>query len=276
MSSEFDQIVNVIRIVRENSDGDLSPNELASKADKRLSELDLLFERWAGTDTSTFFRYLRPAFIKSQLNREITLFDDRLDSSASSRVKAPNQFIEIEPMKPEDLNRETEIFYSTGQTRYGEILIGSTEKGVCLITFIDGKFSVEDYIRAEFPNGKPIRLHHKIHKTAVEFFQGNLSERNRLKLHLKGTPFQINVWKAVLEIPEGEVETYGKLAEMLINPKAYRAVGAAVGQNLIAYIIPCHRVIASNGVVGDYRWGSDRKRAMLGREMAENKNARHQ
>src|SRR6056297_802326 len=109
MSSDYDQIVDLIRIVREDSGGDLQPDELAAIADKKLLELDQLFERWAGVNTSSFFRYLRPAFIKSQLNRETTLFDDRHDSPASSGVKTPSQSIEIKPMKPDDLNRGTEI-----------------------------------------------------------------------------------------------------------------------------------------------------------------------
>src|SRR6056297_2222090 len=107
------------------------------------------------------------------------------------------------------------------------------------------------------------------------FFRQIYKRKKSIQLHLKGTPFQIKVWKALLEIPAGEVKTYGNLAENLGHPKAYRAVGTAVGQNSVAFIIPCHRVITSTGVIGNYRWGRDRKTAMFGREAAQNKNARH-
>ena len=274
MSRDFDQIVNAIQTVRENSDGDLRPHELAAKVGKSKTELDQLFERWAGVDITMFFRYLRPDFIKSQLNRKVTLFDNQNDSSASNGAITPNQFIEIEPMKSDDLSHGTEIFYSTGQTEYGEILIGSTGQGICLISFMDGKLSTEDFISTEIQNGIPVQQQRDIHVETVKFFQGNLPEGSRLKLHLMGTPFQISVWRALLEIWPGRLITYGELANGMGKPNASRAVGSVIGQNHIAYLIPCHRVVASTGIVGNFRWGSDRKAAMIAKELSQKEKAR--
>jgi AraC family transcriptional regulator of adaptative response/methylated-DNA-[protein]-cysteine methyltransferase len=134
----------------------------------------------------------------------------------------------------------------------------------------------ETILAQDFPKAELIQSENAMHNKVVQLFQANFQENESIQLHLKGTPFQLKVWKALLEIPAGEVKTYGNLAEDIGHPKAYRAVGSAVGQNSVAFIIPCHRVIASTGVIGNYRWGSERKIAMFGREVAQNKNARLQ
>jgi AraC family transcriptional regulator, regulatory protein of adaptative response / methylated-DNA-[protein]-cysteine methyltransferase len=90
-----------------------------------------------------------------------------------------------------------------------------------------------------------------------------------VKLHLKGTAFQLKVWETLLKIPEGSLATYKTIAEKINNPNALRAVGSAIGQNPIAYIIPCHRVIQSAGTFGNYHWGATRKTAMIGWEAAK-------
>lgn len=90
-----------------------------------------------------------------------------------------------------------------------------------------------------------------------------------LRLHVKATPFQLKVWEALLKIPCGQVSTYGQIADSIQHPKASRAVGTAVGDNPVAYLIPCHRVIRSTGILGGYHWGKERKTAMLGWEASK-------
>lgn len=107
-----------------------------------------------------------------------------------------------------------------------------------------------------------------IQQNALFIFMQDWSKLNQVKLHLKGTDFQLKVWESLLKIPMGKFTTYGRLASQLDNPKASRAVGSAVGDNPVAYLIPCHRVIQSTGTFGQYHWGSVRKTAMLGWEAA--------
>src|SRR6185437_1351105 len=101
------------------------------------------------------------------------------------------------------------------------------------------------------------------------FFSGNWQDMQKIKLHLKGTAFQLKVWEALLKIPAGKLSTYASIANTIKHPKAARAVGSAVGDNPIAYLIPCHRVIRSTGIIGDYHWGSTRKTAIIGWESSK-------
>jgi len=182
--------------------------------------------------------------------------------------------LQAEQVSLVQLNKKTHLKCFLSVTSNDEKLIGSTGQGICLISFMDGKLSTEDFISTEIQNGIPVQQQRDIHVETVKFFQGNLPEGSRLKLHLMGTPFQISVWRALLEIWPGRLITYGELANGMGEPNASRAVGSVIGQNHIAYLIPCHRVITSTGVIGNYRWGSDRKIAMIGRELSQKEKAR--
>jgi AraC family transcriptional regulator, regulatory protein of adaptative response / methylated-DNA-[protein]-cysteine methyltransferase len=205
--------------------------------------------------------------------RIVTLFDDVFDGERSKSSVSPGHYVEIEPIQSTELQNGLKIFYSSAQTMFGDILIAATEKGICHISFIDQPASGADLLKKAFPGSIVIKQQHGFHKEALKFFKEKAgdSDWDRLKLHVKGTPFQLSVWKALLTIPKGELTTYGDLAREIGRPKASRAVGSAVGKNPVAFIIPCHRVIASTGVIGNYRWGSVRKAAMVGRELAKKK-----
>jgi len=103
-------------------------------------------------------------------------------------------------------------------------------------------------------------------KEFICIFTHDWSKLNQIKLHLKGTDFQLKVWEILLKVPIGQLETYGHIAERIQNPKASRAVGSAIGDNPVAFLIPCHRVIQANGAFGQYHWGATRKAAMIGWE----------
>ena len=115
-----------------------------------------------------------------------------------------------------------------------------------------------------------LRLQHLCSSPAIllSLFQRDWNNAEKIKLHLKGTDFQLKVWQALLQIPSGRLSTYGTMAAQLGNPKAARAVGTAIGDNPVAYIIPCHRVIQSGGQPGGYHWGISRKNAIIGWESA--------
>ena len=108
-----------------------------------------------------------------------------------------------------------------------------------------------------------------LQQNALQFFSGDWRDLQKIKLHLKGTPFQLKVWQSLLKIPVGNISTYASIAENILSPKAARAVGTAIGANPVAFLIPCHRVIKSSGIIGEYHWGSNRKVAMLGWEAAQ-------
>jgi AraC family transcriptional regulator of adaptative response/methylated-DNA-[protein]-cysteine methyltransferase len=124
-------------------------------------------------------------------------------------------------------------------------------------------------LKSTFPNAKYCQLLDMIQQNALYIFTQDWSRLNEIKLHLKGTTFQIKVWETLLKVPMGDLSTYATIASAINNPKANRAVGSAIGNNPVAFLIPCHRVIKSTGEFGQYHWGSSRKTAIIGWEAAK-------
>jgi len=155
------------------------------------------------------------------------------------------------------------IAYSLSKTLFGKVLIASTAKGVVYMGFVDGSEAqaFKDF-KKEFPNTTFVKKADALQKKALSIFSRNVKNNDSITLFLKGTDFQIKVWKELLKIPFGKLSTYGSISKKIKNPKANRAVGSAVGHNPIAYFIPCHRVIQSSGAFGKYHWGTARKKAI--------------
>jgi AraC family transcriptional regulator of adaptative response/methylated-DNA-[protein]-cysteine methyltransferase len=180
-------------------------------------------------------------------------------------------FISIEGMTPaeyRDGGKQLYIRYSFAISPFGNILIASTPKGICHLAFFEDRreYALATLIK-RFPHAAFAESADSMHSQAIHIFAlgGNLPE---IKLHLKGTPFQLKVWQALLQIPLGGLSTYGRLAADINNPAAARAVGTAIGSNPVAFLIPCHRVIQASGMIGGYMWGPERKTAILGWEAA--------
>ena len=112
-----------------------------------------------------------------------------------------------------------------------------------------------------------------IQQNALFIFQNDWTRIQEIRLHLKGTAFQLKVWETLLKIPFGRLSTYGSVASGIKNPGASRAVGSAIASNPVAYVIPCHRVIQQSGIIGEYMWGSVRKAAIIGWEGSRMQNA---
>ena len=124
-------------------------------------------------------------------------------------------------------------------------------------------------LKQRFPNATFQQATNTMQQNALLIFENDQSRLPEIKLHLKGTPFQLKVWEALLKIPMGTLSTYKAVAETIGHPSASRAVGTAIGSNPIAFLIPCHRVIQSSGIFGGYMWGSVRKTAIIGWEGAK-------
>ena len=161
--------------------------------------------------------------------------------------------------------RFSSIYYSIFKTRFGWCLVASTEKGICNILFSDGKNKMIKDLKKTWPKVKTIKKSLPAHRQIEIYFKSTAlyPKRLKVKLHLHGTDFQFKVWKALLSISTGDVVSYGDVATRLGDKKMSRAVGTAIGNNPIGYIIPCHRVLKSTGEIGGYRWGVKRKKAML-------------
>ena len=161
------------------------------------------------------------------------------------------------------------INYSFAKSPFGEIFIASTDKGICCMEFADDHDAAFNSLRKKFPNARFTSIVDEVQQNALFIFTQDWSKLKEIKLHLKGTDFQLKVWETLLKIPVGGLTTYGDIAAGINNPRACRAVGTAVGENPVAFLIPCHRVIRASGELGNYHWGEIRKSAMIGWEAAK-------
>ncbi len=230
-----------------------------------------LFTEWAGVSPKKFLQFISLQHARQMLKNQASLFDTALETGLSGTGRLHDLFINIEGMTPGDYKnggQSLTINYSYAETLFGQVIVASTQKGICHLAFADNHELAFSALQAAFPNAHFTQTTDLIQQHALNIFRKD-QDIIQIKLHLKGTPFQIKVWEALLKIPMGTFITYGNLAQQLQNPKASRAVGSAIGDNPVAYIIPCHRVIQSTGEFGQYHWGSLRKTAILGWEAAQ-------
>lgn len=188
--------------------------------------------------------------------------------SATSRLH--DLFVHIEGMTPDEYRNGGEplaINYSFAATPFGTLITGSTPKGICYMSFADkGREAALECLKSNFPNARYEHASDENQQRALTIFNRNRSNPGEIKLHLKGTAFRIQVWKTLLSIPAGGLATYADIARMAGYEGAQRAVGTALGDNPVVFLIPCHRVVKSSGIIGNYRYGAERKNAMIGWE----------
>lgn len=165
-----------------------------------------------------------------------------------------------------------DITYGLHESPFGWCLIGLSQWGICYLSFLDSNDSRKAIkgIKEKWPEAHLVQDNSKT-KSYIDILFNSKKQNKSLKLLLQGTIFQVKVWEALLAIPEGKVTTYASLSKSIGMPKAIRAVGTACGKNYIAYLIPCHRVLASSGKLGGYRWGLKRKEGILAWESSQNK-----
>ena len=160
--------------------------------------------------------------------------------------------------------RGLKISYGIHATPFGNCLIAMTERGICNLQFLDNADEKLCQLSLDWPHADIVRDQQTTAEICHRIFHTDY--RSPLTLHIKGTNFQIQVWRALLQVPFGELTTYQGLAATIGKPTAARAIGNAVGRNPVGYLIPCHRVIRGTGEIGGYRWGLDRKTVLLGWE----------
>nr|WP_290935429.1 methylated-DNA--[protein]-cysteine S-methyltransferase [Haliscomenobacter sp.] len=232
-----------------------------------------MFSEWAGTSPKKFLQYISVEHAKKLLKEEqATLFDTAYETGLSGTSRLHDLFINIEGMTPAEYKngaKNLDINYSFAESPFGNLIVASTNKGVCFMGFYEDEPTAFAALQAHFPNAEFSRKLDMIQQNALFIFQNDWSKLHEIKLHLKGTDFQLKVWETLLKIPMGQLATYGAIAQKIGNPNASRAVGTAIGSNPVAFLIPCHRVIQSTGTFGGYMWGPTRKTAMIGWEGAK-------
>ncbi len=279
--NDYQRVSELISYLNENSIEQPSLAELGNQVGLSEFHLQRLFRRWAGISPKRFLQYVTANHAKELLKDTHSLLDVAFDTGLSSGSRLHDLFINLHAMTPaqyRDAGGGSLIQYGFHATPFGDCLLATTEKGICWLSFVENgnRDTALSELQQEWYNSE-LKLNQKqTGEIAQTVFNSAASNhRNRLQLDLKGTNFQIKVWEALLRIPTGSVVSYDTVAAQIGQPTAARAVGNAVARNIVGYLIPCHRVIRSSGVIGNYRWGTTRKQAILAWESANNAVEQH-
>ena len=270
----FDRIAEAITYIQINYQLQPSLEEVAEQIHVSPFHFQRIFTEWAGTSPKKFLQYISLNHAKKLLKEnQATLLETTHETGLSGASRLHDLFISIEGMTPAEYKnggRNLAINYSFAESPFGNVIVASTAKGICHLAFSDNDKAAFAVLQHQFPNASFQQKTDIIQQNALFIFTHDWQQLPKIKLHLKGTQFQLKVWEALLKIPMGRCCTYGSVAQQINNDRASRAVGSAVGSNPVAFLIPCHRVIQSTGHVGQYHWVSTRKTAIIGWEGARN------
>lgn len=269
----YQRIAEAIEYIKNNFKEQPNLDEVAEQVHLSPFHFQRLFSEWAGTTPKKFLQYTSIEHAKKILkDQQATLFDTALETGLSGTGRLHDLFVNIEGMTPAEYKNggiNLHINYSFAKSPFGNLIVASTTKGVCYMAFDDDETNALNNLKQKFPNATFQRKLDVIQQNALFIFQNDWNKLPEIKLHLKGTGFQLKVWETLLKIPMGKLSTYGNIAEKIGNANASRAVGTAIGSNPVAFLIPCHRVIQSSGNIGGYMWGNTRKTAIIGWESAK-------
>lgn len=266
----YNRIAAAIDYIRHNFKSQPNLDKVAENIHLSPHHFQRLFTEWAGVSPKKFLQYISVEHAKKLLkNKEVTLFDAACETGLSGTGRLHDLFIKIEGMTPGEFKNGGEsllINYSYAESPFGDMLVASTPKGICYMAFTDNEKEGLNDLQNHFPNASFKQKVDLMQQNALFIFSHDWRKLHQIKLHLKGTAFQLKVWETLLKIPLGKLSTYGCIAKKINNSNAARAVGTAIGSNPVAFLIPCHRVIQSTGNFGGYMWGATRKTAIIGWE----------
>lgn len=272
-TANYQRVATAIEYINTHFKEQPNLDEIADKVHISPLHFQKLFTEWAGVSPKKFLQYISIEYAKKLLKEyQATLFDTAEETGLSGIGRLHDLFVTIEGMTPGEYKRGGEnltINYSYAESPFGNLLVASTPKGICYIAFADDEQVALQQLSAKFPNANYRQIVDAAQQNVLRIFKDDWSKPDNIKLHLKGTDFQLKVWEALLKIPTGRVTTYGEIAKHIENPAASRAVGSAIGDNPVAFLIPCHRVIRASGEFGGYMWGTTRKTAIIGWEAAK-------
>lgn len=273
---DYQRVEQALRFMDENFRRQPSLKEIADAAHLSEFHFNRLFSRWAGTTPQRFLRFLTKEYAKTLLAEQEDLLDVTVQAGLSGPGRLHELMVTYEALSPGEIKQRgagVTIRYGFADTPFGECLLAVTDRGVVSLTFQhpDERAAALAALRHSWEQARFVEDPAGIARYAARVFSTEKTSSGKpIHLLLRGTNFQVKVWEALLAIPAGRVASYDEVAARAGVPGAQRAVGTAIGQNALGYLIPCHRVIQKLGTTGNYRWGALRKRAMLGWEAARN------
>ena len=277
---DYQRVAEAIKYIQDNFKRQPELEEVADAVHLSPYHFQRMFTAWAGLSPKKYLQFISGEFAKKLMNGgDFSLNRVAYETGLSGSSRLHDLFVSMEAMTPgeyKDGGRSLEITYGYYDTPFGEVLLANTRKGICKLAFVDSKKIAEDRsvplrvsalaeLTKEWPNATIVPDEGAYDLLVRRIFSQDLfkDKKNKVKLNIQGTPFQIKVWEALLKIPAGELASYNQVAEMIWRPLASRAVGTAIGRNPVAVLIPCHRVIKRAGGISGYRWDPDRKLAIL-------------
>lgn len=268
--NDYERIAQVIRFLDERRAEQPDLMALAARAGLSPFHFHRLFSNWAGVTPKDFLQCLTLSRAKQLLRDGESVLDAALESGLSGPGRLHDLCVNLEAASPGELKSGGAgwtIFFGFAKSPFGNCLIAESPRGICHLSFFENENekSALDELQREWPNATLKRKDSVAEKLAKKIFErpGDFNSQSPLRAFVRGTPFQVRVWRALLKIQPGSLTSYKRLADSIGKPTASRAVGAAVGQNPLAYLIPCHRVIHETGLFGNYHWNPIRKRAMI-------------
>jgi AraC family transcriptional regulator of adaptative response/methylated-DNA-[protein]-cysteine methyltransferase len=269
-SQNFQRMARVIRYIDEHFGQQPSLAELAGVAGLSPAHFSREFRRWAGLAPTQYVRLLSLRAAKKSLEADTSIIAAAWEAGLSGGGRLHDLFVTFEAMTPGEYRAGGEgllLRYGLAETPFGTALLATTARGLAVLEFIDDTGRrAEAGLAQRWPAARLLRDDEHAAAVARQVF---VARSGKLPLHLRGTNFQVRVWEALLDLGGRGPLSYGRLAAAIGKPRAARAVGQAVGANPVAWMIPCHRVLRAGGGLGGYRWGIDRKRAMLAWELSQ-------
>ena len=278
LSQDYRRIEQSILYLEENVRHQPDLSEVAASVGLSEYHFQRLFTRWAGISPKRFLQFLTNESAKQLLDRT-SILSTTYETGLSGPSRLHDLLVQCEAVTPGEYRSRGAgmvITYGFHPSLFGECLIALTGRGICFLAFVDGgRKSALEQLRLDWENAvlkeDPTRTRSVVDQVFSPFSlsSGESKTFRSITLHVRGTNFQIKVWEALLRLPPGTAISYESLAEKIHSTRAARAVGNALARNPVAFIIPCHRVLQKTGRFGNYRYGSARKQAILGWEMAQ-------
>lgn len=275
--SDYDRIASAIRFIDAHRASQPDLATISASVGLSQSHFHRMFSAWAGATPKDFMQSLTLSHARELLRDGSSVLDAAYESGLSGPGRLHDLCVTLEAASPGEIKARgagLAIHAGIADSPFGNCLIGETSRGICHLSFFDDEdpATAIDEIHRDWPLAEIIRDDSRAAGLAATIFNPVPPPNpSPLKLFVRGTPFQLRVWRSLLRVPAGALVSYGKLAAASGKANASRATGTAVGSNPISYLIPCHRVIRETGVPGNYRWGPTRKRAILARETSREK-----
>jgi AraC family transcriptional regulator of adaptative response/methylated-DNA-[protein]-cysteine methyltransferase len=273
MADDYQRIAAAIRYLRLNTLEQPSLEQVAAQVGLSPHHFQRIFRRWAGVSPKRFLQFLTAAHAKQLLRQSQPVLEASFAVGLSSPGRLHDLLINVDAVTPGEYKKRGEgllIEYGQHKTPFGTCLIAVTVRGICRLDFLETSKADASLVslHEDWPRATIRENRQRTAPQVEQIFMGK-DRTVPMTLLLRGTNFQLKVWQALLQIPQGSVASYGYLAKKLQCPKASRAVGTAVSQNPFGFLIPCHRVLREDGGLGGYRWGEERKLSILSREFLQ-------